>query len=181
MKFIKKHWSNILFGVFVVLLFVPQTGKPIRVFMSRTLAFSPSVANEERRDKLTDYDWELVDMNGKSVNLSSYKGKKIVLNFWATWCPPCIAEMPSMQALYNDYKGRAVFLFVTNDGSEAIQKFMTKGSYTLPIYNELSAAPDLLQTTTLPTTYVIDEKGEILINKTGAADWNSATVRTLLN
>lgn len=181
MEFIKKHWSNILFGVFVVLLFVPQTGKPIRVFVSRTLAFSPSIEKEGRRDMLTDYNWELADLNGKSVNLSRYKGKKIVINFWATWCPPCIAEMPSMQALYNDYKDRAVFLFVTNDGSEAIQKFMTKGNYTLPIYSEQSAAPKLLQTNTLPTTYILNEMGEILINKTGAADWNSTKVRMLLD
>lgn len=180
MNFIKKNWSNILFGILIILLFIPQTGKPIRVFMSRLLAFSPSIEKEGSREVLTDYNWQLADSDGNPIDFNQYKGKKIVLNFWATWCPPCVAEMPSMQALYNDYKDKAVFLFVANDDDEAIQKFLAKGNYTIPVYRELTLAPKLLQTNSLPTTYIINEKGEIVIDKTGAADWNSDKVRALL-
>lgn len=181
MNFIRKHWSNILFGIFILLLFIPQTGKPIKVFVNRLLAFSPSVTAESKRDVLTDYNWKLVDLEGNAVDFNQYRGKKIVLNFWATWCPPCIAEMPSMQALYDDYTDKAVFLFVTNDDDEKIQKFLAKDMYTFPIYKEVSLAPELLQTNSLPTTFVINEKGEILIDKTGAANWNSEKVRALLD
>jgi len=179
-NFIKKHWSNILFGIIIILLFIPQTGKPIRVFVSRLFAFSPSIESEDKREVLSDYNWQLADLEGNPIDFNQYKGKKIVLNFWATWCPPCVAEMPSMQALYNDYKDKAVFLFVANDDDEAIQKFLTKGNYAIPVYRELTLAPKLLQTNSLPTTYIINEKGEIVIDKTGAADWNSDKVRALL-
>lgn len=178
---IKKNWSNILFGIFIVLLFVPQTGKPIKVFVNRLLAFSPGVESEDDRIVLQNYNWKLQDMNGQIVDFNSFKGKKVLVNFWATWCPPCIAEMPSMQALYNDYKDKAVFIFVTNDERAVIDKFIKKYGYTFPIYQAVSAAPSELETNALPTTYLIDENGKILIDKTGAADWNSETVRELLD
>ena len=181
MNFIKKHWSNILFGVLIVLLFIPQTGRPIRVFVNRLFAFSPSIESEGKRDQLDNYNWNLVDMEGKRVDFNQFKGKKILINFWATWCPPCIAEMPSMQALYDDYEDKVVFLFITNDEDAAISKFLSKHEYTFPIYREGSEAPKLLHTNSLPTTYLINETGEIVIDKTGAADWNTEKVRALLD
>ncbi len=181
MKFIKKHWSNILFGVLIVLLFIPQSGRPIRVFVNRLFAFSPSIESNEDRDKLDTYNWKLVDLSGNQVDFNDFKGKKIVVNFWATWCPPCIAEMPSMQALYADYQDKVVFLFVTNDDNAAITKFLSKNNFDIPIYREVTAAPAVLQTNSLPTTYLINESGEIVINKTGAADWNTTKVRALLD
>ena len=180
MNFIQKNWSNILFGIFILLLFIPQTGKPIRVFVNRLLAFSPGIEAEGKRDVLTDYNWNLTDLQGNTVDFNQFKGKKIVVNFWATWCPPCVAEMPSMQELYSDYKDKVVFLFITNDDNEALQKFKEKYNYDIPVYREKSRTPALLQSNSLPTTYVINEKGEIVIDKTGAADWNSGKVRALL-
>ena len=169
-----------LFVVLIALLVIPQTGTPIKAFVSRLFAFSPSVENAEDRKVLQSYDWQLADMNGKRVDFSTFKGKKVLVNFWATWCPPCIAEMPSMQALYHDYGDQVVFLFVTHDDKAAIEKFITKHGYTFPIYHEVSPAPVELESNALPTTYLINEKGEILIDKTGAADWNSDKVRSLL-
>ncbi|MBT8327121.1 MAG: TlpA family protein disulfide reductase [Bacteroidia bacterium] len=181
MNFIKKQWSNILFGVLILLLVVPQTAIPIKAFVSRLFAFSPSIENVDERAKLDSYNWNLVDLNGKTVDFNDYKGKKIIVNFWATWCPPCVAEMPSMQALYNDYKDKVVFLFVTNENEPAITKFLDKNDYTLPIFKSVSVPPKVLQTKSLPTTYLINEEGEIVIDKTGAADWNSDKVRALLD
>jgi thiol-disulfide isomerase/thioredoxin len=180
-NWIKKNWSNILFGVLIVLLLVPQTGRPIKVFVNRLLAFSPGVESADDIETLQDYNWKLRDLQGQLIDFKTFKGKKIVVNYWATWCPPCIAEMPSMQALHDDYKDKVAFVFVTNDDEDAIRKFMAKHDYTLPIYRAESDAPRLLETNSLPTTYLINETGEILINKTGAADWNSAEVRGLLD
>jgi thiol-disulfide isomerase/thioredoxin len=179
-NWIKKNWSNILFVVLIALLVIPQTSTPIKAFVSGLFAFSPSVQDVEDREVLQSYDWQLADMNGTQVDLSTFRGKKVLVNFWATWCPPCIAEMPSMQALYDDYSDKVVFLFVTNDDKATVEKFITKHGYTLPIYHEMSPAPAELQSSALPTTYLINEKGEILIDKTGAADWNSEQVRSLL-
>lgn len=181
MAFLKKHWSNILFGILIVLLFIPQTGKPIRIFVSRLIAFSPSVKSEEDREVLKDWNWKLLNEEGQVIDFNAYRGKKILLNFWATWCPPCIAEMPSLQELHNDYKDEVVFLFVTQDEEEALQKFLQKGGYDLPIYRPYSNPPELLRSNSLPTTFLINEQGEILIRKVGAADWNSEKVRRLLD
>lgn len=180
MNWIKKNWSTILLGTFISLLLIPQTGVPIKVFINRVIAFSPEVKNVNDRIILQDFNWNLVDLNGKVLNLKEFQGKKVLINFWATWCPPCIAEMPSMQALYEDYNDKAVFIFVTNDERASIDKFIAKHHYTFPIYQPLSPAPTLLEGNSLPTTYLIDESGNILIKKTGSANWNSKKVRDLL-
>jgi thiol-disulfide isomerase/thioredoxin len=181
MNWLKNNYSNVLWGIFIILLFVPQTGTPIKVFINRLISFSPSVEDVEDRKTLEDYNWKLMNLEGDVVDFEEFKGKKIVVNFWATWCPPCIAEMPSMQALYDDSKDKAVFVFVTNDDRAAIDKFIAKRNYNLPIYQALSASPTLLKGNSIPTTFVIDESGAVLIEKTGSADWNSKEVRALLD
>lgn len=181
MKFIKKHWSNILLLIFLALMIFPQTRTPIKVFVNRVLSFAPSTQSEDEQEKLEDYKWQLVSLDGKQVDFSEFKGKKILLNFWATWCPPCIAEMPSMQQLYNDYSEKAVFLFVTNDDRLAVEQFLSKGEYNLPVYQALSTTPTLLQSRSLPTTFLISEEGNIIIKKIGSADWNAEKVRNLLD
>lgn len=181
MSWLKKNWSNVLFGILIVLLLIPQTGEPIKVFVNRLIAFSPSVEDESDREVFQNYNWNLEDMKGVSIDFNEFKGKKILVNFWATWCPPCIAEMPSMQSLYDDYKNEVVFVFVTNDSDEEISKFIQKHGYTFPIYHSLSEVPTELDTKTLPTTYLINENGEIIIDRTGTADWNSTKVRELLD
>ena len=180
MNWIKKNWGNLLWGIFFIMILIPQTGTPIKVFMNRILAFSPSIEALSDRKTLQDYNWVLRDAQGKTVNLKDYRGKKIIINFWATWCPPCIAEMPSMQALYDDFGEETVFLFVTSDDKGSIEKFMAKHKYSLPIYEPLSVRPEVLSGNSLPTTFFIDEAGTILIHKIGSADWNSQKVRALL-
>jgi thiol-disulfide isomerase/thioredoxin len=180
MNWIKKRWSDILWIVFILLLFIPQTGKPIRVFISRTLAFSPSVQSVHDRQILENYQWRLRKINGEIVDFETIKGKKIIVNFWATWCPPCIAEMPSFQTLYDDYNRKAVFLFVSNEEHSVLKKFMTKYDLDLPIYQAINDNPKALDSNSLPTTFLMDENGNILIKKVGAANWNSEKVRILL-
>lgn len=144
------------------------------------LAFSPGITDADERKVLSSYDWQLADMQGNRVDFNAFKGKKIVINFWATWCPPCVAEMPSMQALYDDYGDQVVFIFVTNEDKATVSTFLQKNDYTFPVYQPRSIAPAELQSKALPTTYLISEKGEIVIHKTGAADWNTEKVRGLL-
>src|SRR5690606_8413203 len=101
MNFLKKHWSNLLFFALLILLVFPQTRMPIQVFVQRLISFSPSEKSVEEREILQDYNWNLQQLNSKEINLSQSKGKVAIVNFWATWCPPCIAEMPSFQKLYD--------------------------------------------------------------------------------
>ena len=99
------------------------------------------------------------------------------MNFWATWCPPCIAEMPSIQALYNDYNENVVFLFVTNDDFEIVNKFKTKKGFNFKVYQPINEVPENLMTRSIPRTFIINKAGEIVVDESGAVDWNSQKVR----
>ena len=180
-SWIQKHWQNILFFIILALFIIPQTRKPIQVTINRVFSFSPTTIDEKERPELSSYNWRLRSLKGQRVNFNRSQNKPIVLNFWATWCPPCIAEMPSLQSLYDDYKGQVDFYFVSNEDQKAIQKFTTKGDYDLPIFNPLEQQPEPLQASSLPTTYIIDKKGKIHIQKVGAADWNTDKVRAILD
>ncbi len=108
-----------------MLLFSPL-GTFLKVQVSRFLSFSPKTIEVSEQKNLSTYQWQLLDSNGNTVSLAEYKGKIIFVNFWATWCPPCIAEMPSMNKLYADYQMKVVFLFVTTDSFEKANAFLVK-------------------------------------------------------
>lgn len=126
MKFIKKHWGNILFFAFVALLIIPQTRMPIQVFVQRLISFSPSEKKVSDRETLQDYQWNLQELEGGEINFSQSEGKVTIVNFWATWCPPCVAEMPSFQKLYDSYGNKVDFYFVTSEESEKVNRFLQK-------------------------------------------------------
>ncbi|PHS68320.1 MAG: thiol-disulfide oxidoreductase [Flavobacterium sp.] len=181
MNFIKKQWSNILFGAFIVLMIVPQTRMPIQIFIQRFISFSPSKIDKEDRTLLKDYNWNLVELNAEKVNLSQSKGKVILINFWATWCPPCVAEMPELQELYDNYGDQVDFYFITNEALEKPNLFLEKKGYTIPVFIQIEKSPEVLESSSLPTTYLISKSGEIVMRKTGAASWNNVKVHSVLD
>lgn len=185
MKFIRKNLSNILFVLFALFLFTPY-GLPVRAFLIKGVSVvTTGVFNieidEDEREKLDDFSWNLVSMKGENLNFASLEGKVILVNFWATWCPPCVAEMPGMEELYEAYGDRVEFVFIARDEHERVVKFLEKKNLNLPVYYERTSPPEVLSTSSLPTTYLIDSKGMIRVDKVGAADWNSKKVRSLLD
>ena len=181
MSFLKKNWNNILFGVVIVLLVIPQTAMPIKVFFNRLMAFSPSEIDETERVVLNDYNWNLTTLDHKSVSFSKSEGKVVVVNLWATWCPPCVAEMPSMQALYESYGDRVDFYFVTSEANEKPLEFVQNNAYTFPVFKEVQSLPEVLRSRSIPATFVISKNGTIVIDKKGAANWNSEKVHQILD
>ncbi|NEV93835.1 redoxin domain-containing protein [Psychroflexus sp. YR1-1] len=180
-NFLQKHWSNILFGILIVLIIIPQTRQPIQVFLNRIIAFSPTEIDESDRETLKDYDWYIKNEELNTVNFVKSKGKPVLVNYWATWCAPCIAEMPDLQKLYTDYKEKVDFYFITSEAPEVVTSFLEQENLNLPVYYFLSSPPDVLQSSSLPTTFLMDAEGEILIKKTGAANWYSKTVRATID
>lgn len=179
--FFKKNWSNVLLAVVILLLFIPQTAMPIKVFFSRLFSFSPSEIAVEKRTALDTYQWQLTSLEGEKVSLVSSKEKVVLINFWATWCPPCVAEMPSLQELYNDYGDAVDFYFVSMEDPEKITRFMNKKDYDFPVFIPIQEVPNAIKSNSLPTTYVISKTGNIVIDKSGVADWNSKKVREVLD
>ena len=86
-----------------------------------------------------------------------------------------------MEKLYKDYNDEVVFLFVSNESQEVISKFKQKNDYDFLVYSAITANPKLLEASSIPRTFVLDPQGHIVIDKTGAADWNSDKVRKLLD
>lgn len=177
-KFNKKNISNIIFVVVIAALIYP----PSRVWIMRQITFSPSVKAVEKSEKLDTYNWELKGLNTPDVDFNELKGKVIFVNFWATWCPPCKAELPMIQKLVDDYNQKIAFIFVSNENWATINQFFIKYNYNFPVYNAVSAPPQKFsETNSIPATYLIDKKGHILVSKIGAADWNSEKIRNLLD
>lgn len=179
--YLKRNWSTILFGLVLVLLLVPSTGVPIKVVLNRLMAGSPSAISGEDRKSLNTYHWELESLEGKDLNLNQSQGKVVIINVWATWCPPCLAELPSLERLYKKYGDRVDFYFVSQESVEVLSKFLEKKGYQIPVYRSLQEMPESIATRSLPTTYLISREGEIVMAETGAAKWDSEKVLQLLD
>ena len=117
-----------------------------------------------------------LELNGKSEHLSDLRGKVVILNFWASWCPPCIEETPALIQLQQRIASRnGVILGVSIDEDEsAYQKFLVEKHINFPTYRDPSQkiANDY-GTSMWPETYIIDRKGVILRKIIGPQDWNS--------
>jgi len=128
---------------------------------------------QEGRYTKADYNFRLLDENGKIVNLSEFEGKHIFMNFWATWCPPCIAEMPSINELYNEMNDEVVFVMISTDDSfQKAKDFKSKRNLNFPIYQIAGPIPELYHSNSLPTTYIIDSKGNLALKHIGMADYS---------
>lgn len=181
MKITKSQRSNIIFLIVLALLFFSPLGSIVKEYSARLLSFAPSIENKESRVEVKSYNWKLKGINTNDFNFENAKGKVVVLNFWATWCPPCRAEMPSLQNLYDVYKDDVVFLFLTNEESSKVLSFLDKNNYNLPSFNQYTQTPSEFPVSSIPATYIIDKNGSIVVDKVGPADWDSKTVKVLLD
>ncbi|WP_456439690.1 TlpA family protein disulfide reductase [Psychroserpens sp.] len=176
---------NLIFIIVIVLLIIPQTRQPIQVFINKGIVsiVKPSIIEASERQSLTNYDWRLRDAFGNNFDFHTAEGKVIVINFWATWCPPCIAEMPSIELLYQKYKNNedVVFLFVSNEDVSVIKKFISKKDYSFNVYQSLTEYPKEFNVSSIPRTFIISKKGEIVIDKSGPADWNNERVSNTID
>lgn len=127
--------------------------------------------------------FKLKGLDGKTVAFESLKGKVVFMNIWATWCPPCIAEMPNIQKLYEKVgsdKIAFVMLSVDEGGMEKVQKFIDKKGYTFPVYMPASDFPQEFYSSAIPTTFIISPEGRIVAKQEGMAEYDTPEVREFL-
>jgi len=178
--------GNILFFGFLIFLFTPY-GLNTRAKLTQGVAYVKTLIMPPKAETVNDRiefntDFSLKGVtNATDVNLNDLKGEVVFINYWATWCPPCRAEMPSLQSLYDDYKEKVSFVFITSDEKSKVDAFYTKHNYELPTYNILSNPPKEIDTQSLPATFVIDKNGNVALSEFGPANWNSTKVRELLD
>jgi len=145
----------------------------------------PDVEVPAEEQETAGYNMQLLSMDGDTrIGLEAFRGKVIFLNYWATWCPPCIAEMPNIQSLYEEYRDddRIQFLLVSLDEDrEKARSFIQRKEFTFPVYYLASRRPKSLQSTVIPTTYVIDRNGRIATSRRGMANYNTERFKEFLD
>ncbi|PFG04688.1 redoxin domain-containing protein [Bacillus sp. es.034] len=160
----------LLIGIFLVNLFQDQQEKKAREEADQLAKESMDLSDAEQGLTKGDRapDFTLTTLDGKEVKLSDYQGKKVILNFWATWCPPCKAEMPHMEQYYEKKAKKekveilAVNLTSQDEGEKAVQQFVDGYELTFPILmDEKGDIGDEYRAFTIPTTYMIDTNGLI--------------------
>ncbi len=176
--------SDLLFIIFIGAMLTPNGRTTIGGFVNRLAA---QVRNPSQIDgaslKDVDFNWQLQDTNGKQINLSDFKGKVLFVNEWATWCPPCVGEMPEIEELYQKFKDNPniEFLMISNQGVPKIKTFIENKGYSFPVYSSLSKAPVPFQSSSIPTTFLISKEGKIVIQETGAMNWGGSQMVDIVN
>lgn len=142
----------------------------------------PDVAEKIVNQPAGALNLPLVTPDGKKINLSDFKGKVIFLNLWATWCPPCVAEMPNIHRLYQKVASDdIVFVMISVDEeAQKVKKFVERKKFTFPVYRPQGQLPATLQTQSIPTTFVIAPDGNIVMRQEGMATYDTEKFRKFL-
>ncbi|NOU45845.1 MAG: TlpA family protein disulfide reductase [Bacteroidales bacterium] len=175
--------SDVVFVMFLIAMLIPASRREISAFMIRIISVAPEKvkANEQKFVTADASKWQLISLEGEAFQFSDFAGKPIFINFWATWCPPCVAELPEIMDLYLAYRDDVVFLLITDESPETVRAFMKQKNYDLPVYFIQSSTPEIFGTSTIPATFVVSPDNKIVIEKRGAAKWNSKPMHKLLD
>ncbi|WP_084079980.1 TlpA family protein disulfide reductase [Flavisolibacter ginsengisoli] len=143
---------------------------------------SNSESNTAGATKESLPEFLLMDVNGNPVNLQNFRGKKIFVNLWATWCPPCRAEIPSIEKLYRatDTNKVAFIMVSLDDNFEKAKKYANKKKLKLPIYYPQKSLTGIFNVSSIPSTFIFDESGNLIQSIEGAADYNTSQFRDML-
>lgn len=128
-----------------------------------------------------NYNFELVNAAGRTIDFEEFKNQTVFINFWATWCPPCVAEMPDIHDLYEKTKDSVAFVMISmDDDTEKALRYVQNKEYDFPIYFLKGYLPDPYEARTIPSTYVISPKGKIVAERHGMAQYDTDSFREFL-
>ncbi len=151
-------------AIFIVALLIGCKEKPKKEQQSKQTTISQGQTD---LDKI-----KLTSLDGKPIDLSQYKGKTIFLNFWATWCKPCVEEMPSIaNAMKKVNTDEVVFLFASAEEAEEIKAFQQRMPF--PFQYVMVDNFERLDIMTIPTTFIFNTKGKRVFNEMGYRKWDS--------
>jgi peroxiredoxin len=166
---------TIIVEVLLIIMLVFAVRSSMGSRMSAQLAPPDFPAEIKKADvENAEYNLSMTTLDNKPYPLELAKGKVVFLNFWATWCPPCKAEMPGMQRMYDQLsKEGLVMVCVSNENSKTVQKFIKEYKYQFPVYTiQDSAIPGAYVSNAIPITYIISKDGKIVFKHSGSAKWD---------
>ncbi|NQX98333.1 MAG: TlpA family protein disulfide reductase [Flavobacteriales bacterium] len=161
----------------------PVLKAPVATLYSATLSTPVIDSAQIKKYPMADFNLHVSDLDGNPINMENYRGKVIFLNFWATWCMPCVAELPSIDKLYKEFKNENIeFLLISNENPEKVQHYKTKKKYEVPflIQSSTSQIPQMYYSPGIPTTFIINKEGQLIKASTGAEDWDDKEFITTL-
>ncbi|MFD2742214.1 MULTISPECIES: TlpA family protein disulfide reductase [Sphingobacterium] len=179
--------SKIVYGILVVLIllmFWPASRAVLQQGLMKIGLFKPKIetnpASNDERERTSDVvasaeGLKLMDVDGQMIHTKDLKGKVVFINFWATWCGPCVAEMPSIQTMIKNIgvQDDIKFMLVEVDGDMAVaQEFLKKQKLDLPIFVPRSAIPSTWMSGAIPATVVLDKHGQRVFTHKGMADYS---------
>lgn len=187
---LKRNYSTIIIGALaIILLFVPEAKAMMQQGLMKIGLFQPKIEKSESEPKTTskpeaDYKFEMIDADGKITKIEDLKGKVVFLNFWATWCGPCVAEMPTIQKLYDKFKDDKDVVILTvevENKQDKAKNFMKNKNLTLPVVFPNTSIPKEFFDYALPTTIILDKKGNIAHTTLGMADYSGQEIVDFMN
>ena len=164
--------------------------KDLSVMYLNEVIEAPNLEPPSAQDmKVTTIDFDsnvlqFSDLENNIFTIQDFKGKNLFINYWATWCNPCLAEMPYMAELYENFKDEEdiIFLYLSREKLETIKNYIPKDEslQQLPIY-KIITDDEFFATSGIPTTFIINSDGEVIVKDLGSAFWNDESVFTFID
>ncbi|MEO8109511.1 MAG: TlpA disulfide reductase family protein [Ginsengibacter sp.] len=175
---IKKNWINILFGGLLFIFLFSTGAKSWLLHQMVSIGLFKVEINKEPANTSFGENavFSYTDSVGLTASTSSLNGKVVFINFWASWCPPCRAEMSSLNNIYKEFKNdnRFVFLFINEDEKKAnAVSYIHKNDFSIPFYSRTSDTSPEIFDGTLPTTVVLDKEGKIILKHEGMGKYDT--------
>lgn len=193
MSFLQRHRANLTQGLFLgglAVVFFTDLKAPVVGTLQRGLlvtglwrpALPAGAPPRPRAGGPYPHNVPLYTLDGRPANLRRFAGKVVVLNLWASWCPPCRAEMPALQHLYSQVDTpRVAFVLVSLDENPArARRVVQQAGYTFPVFFPAAPLPKVFNTKSIPTTFVLGPDGAVATRHEGMADYDTAEFRAYL-
>lgn len=171
-------------AVLLIAFFTGRTLLELIFPLTTNNALQPYATLSANEEKSFDYAFTIKDLNNQKISVEKFRGKVLFINLWATWCGPCRAEMPTIEALYqkvNREEIQFIMLSIDDDpDNQKVRRFIEKNKYTFPVFMPSGHLPQQLQVPSIPVTLIIDKQGNLVRKKTGMTNYNTGQYVRLL-
>lgn len=191
---LRKNWGELLFFAAFAVVMMTGLRQPVLSTLQRGLlatglwrATPPTPPADAlpvqfASERTYPLSLPLVTLDGRPANLSQFRGKVVLVNLWASWCPPCLAEMPGLQALYQkvDTSKVAFVLISLDENQNKARALLKRKHYTMPVFFPATELPAPFNTSSIPYTVILTPQGRVADRHSGMADYDTPEFKAAL-